>query len=215
MQESLADKKKRARKIIALLKKRYPDSKCTLNFKSAHQLLVATILSAQCTDERVNIVTKELFKKYKKPEDYANVGTGELEEDIRSTGFFRNKAKSIQGSARVIVEEYKGRIPRTMAQLVHLPGVGRKTASVILGTAFRMAEGVVVDTHVIRISQLLKLTQNKDPIKIERDLMEILPNKDWIIFTHLIIDHGRAICKARRPDCGNCILAEHCPSAKT
>jgi len=211
--ESIENKKRRAKKITALLKKNYPDSKCTLNFKTSHQLMVATILSAQCTDERVNIVTKELFKKYRKPSDYANIDIGELEEDIRSTGFFRNKAKSIQGSASLIVDNHKGKIPNNMPELIKLPGVGRKTASVILGTAFGIADGVVVDTHVGRISQKLGFTKEKDPIKVEKDLIKILPQKDWILFSHLIIDHGRAVCKARKPDCSNCFLAKLCPSA--
>ena len=201
------------KKIVALLKKAYPGADCSLDFRTPHQLLVATILSAQCTDERVNIVTKDLFKKYKKPRDYADADIRELEEDIRSTGFFRNKAKSIKESAAVIENHYHGKMPDTMADLVKLPGVGRKTASVILGTAFRKAEGIVVDTHVMRLSQRLGLTKNSDAVKIEKDLMEILPKADWIIFSHLMISHGRAVCKARKPDCAACVLAELCPSA--
>lgn len=202
-----------AKKIVALLKKAYPGADCSLDFKTPHQLLVSTILSAQCTDERVNIVTKDLFKKYKKPHDYADADIHELEEDIRSTGFFRNKAKSIKESAIVIDNHYNGKIPETMEELIKLPGVGRKTASVILGTAFKKAEGVVVDTHVIRLSRRLGLTENKDAVKIEKDLMQLLPKSDWIIFSHLMISHGRAVCKARKPDCGSCVLAGLCPSA--
>ncbi len=214
MKESLAQIKTRVKKIIARLKKDYPDSKCSLNFKTPHQLLVATILSAQCTDERVNIVTKDLFKKYKKPEDYLNVETSELESDIHSTGFFRNKAKSIRGSAQMLTELHNGKMPDSLAQLVKLPGVGRKTGSVVLGVAFNKAEGIVVDTHVGRITQLLKLTKEKDPVKTEKDLMAVIPQNDWIIISHLLIDHGRKVCKARKPDCGNCGLSKLCPSVK-
>nr|MBN2278830.1 endonuclease III [candidate division Zixibacteria bacterium] len=203
----------RTKKIIARLKKAYPDARCTLDFKTPHQLLVATILSAQCTDERVNIVTRDLFKKYKTPEDFARADIKEIEQDIRSTGFFRNKARSIKESAKALIESHNGRMPETMDQLVQLAGVGRKTASVILGAAFNKAEGIVVDTHVARLSQRLGFTTHKDPIKIERDLMTIIPEKDWIIIAQLLIDHGRAVCRARRPDCDNCILAEYCPSA--
>jgi len=196
--------KQHARKIITLLKKEYPDSACTLNFKTTHQLLVATILSAQCTDERVNIVAKGLFKKYRKPLDYARAPIVELEEDIRSTGFFHNKAKSIKNSSQIIVDRYKGRLPNEMDELVKLPGVGRKTAAVILGTAFGKAEGIAVDTHVARLSKRLGLTTEKNPGKIEKDLMN----------THLLIDHGREVCKARNPECDRCILSKHCPFFK-
>ena len=201
------------KKIISLLKKEYPDSRCTLDFKTPHQLLVATILSAQCTDERVYIVTRDLFKKHKKPKDFVDVSLEELEDDIRSTGFFRNKAKAIKESAAIINNNYKGKMPDNLAELVKLPGVGRKTGSVILGGAFGIAEGIVVDTHVARLSQRLGFTKNKDAVKIEKDLMQIVPKKDWIIFSHLLIDHGRKICNARRPDCPHCILNKLCPSA--
>lgn len=204
------NQKQRVAKIVKLLKKNYPDSACTLNFKTAHQLMVATILSAQCTDERVNIVTKALFKKYKKPLDYAKTPIEQLEEDIHSTGFFRNKAKSIKNSSQMIVDNYKGRVPDKMEELVKLAGVGRKTATVILGTAFGKAEGVTVDTHVSRISKRLGLTSEKTPEKIEKDLMNIIPKKDWIIFSHLLIDHGRTVCKARKPECENCFLSNLC-----
>lgn len=202
------------KKIISLLKKAYPDARCTLDFRTPHQLLVATILSAQCTDERVNIVTKDLFRKYRNPKDYAGADTPVLENDIRPTGFFRNKAKSIRESAEVIVNHHDGKMPDSLQELTRLPGVGRKTASVILGTAFEKAEGIVVDTHVGRLSGRLGLTDQKDAFKIEKDLMQIIPKKDWIIISHLLIDHGRAVCKARKPDCRKCVLLKLCPSAK-
>lgn len=212
--ESLKNKISRAKKIVKALKTAYPEAKCSLNFKNIHQLMVATILSAQCTDERVNIVTKDLFKKYRSIKEFAGVDIRELEKDIHSTGFYKNKAKSIRTSAQQLLEHYSGSIPRTLDELVTLAGVGRKTGSVVLGAGFGLTEGVVVDTHVIRISNLLKLTNHKDALKIEKELMKILPKKDWIIFTHLIIDHGRAVCIARRPDCANCTLKNLCPSAK-
>ena len=201
----------RARKIIASLKREYPDSSCTLDFKTPHQLLVATILSAQCTDERVNLVTKDLFKKYKKPTDYARAPIEELEKDIHSTGFFRHKAKSIKGSAKAVVAN-KNKVPDNMDDLVRLPGVGRKTATVVLGTAFGKAVGITVDTHVSRLSGRFGFTKSKDAIKIENRLMELIPKKDWIIYSHLLIDHGRAVCKARKPNCKICVLAKLCPS---
>ncbi len=211
--ETIDRLKRRAKKIVARLKKAYPDARCTLDFETPYELLVATILSAQCTDERVNIVTKDLFKKYRKIEDYAGADIAELEEDIRTAGFFRNKARAIKGSAEAILNHHKGKMPDCMETLVDLPGVGRKTASVILGTAFGRAEGIVVDTHVNRISGRLGFTRQKDPLKVERDLMDIISNKDWIIYSHLLINHGRIICKARRPACEDCILADLCPSA--
>ena len=209
--ESLAKKKVRVLEIIKRLQEHYPAAKCSLNFKSAHQLMVATILSAQCTDERVNIVTRDLFKKYRSIKDFAAADLAELEEDVRTTGFFRNKAKSIKPSAQQLLEEHGGKIPRTLDELVKLAGVGRKTGSVILGAGYGMAEGVVVDTHVGRISRLLGLTKEKDPVKVERDLMKILPEEDWIVWSHLMIDHGRALCIARRPRCGECLLSDVCP----
>jgi len=209
--ESLAKKKVRVLEIIKRLQEHYPAAKCSLNFKSAHQLMVATILSAQCTDERVNIVTRDLFKKYRSIKDFAAADLAELEEDVRTTGFFRNKAKSIKLSAQQLLEEHGGKIPRTLDELVKLAGVGRKTGSVILGAGYGMAEGVVVDTHVGRISRLLGLTKEKDPVKVERDLMKILPEEDWIVWSHLMIDHGRALCIARRPRCGECLLSDVCP----
>jgi len=191
--ESLAKKKVRVLEIIKRLQEHYPAAKCSLNFKSAHQLMVATILSAQCTDERVNIVTRDLFKKYRSIKDFAAADLAELEEDVRTTGFFRNKAKSIKLSAQQLLEEHGGKIPRTLDELVKLAGVGRKTGSVILGAGYGMAEGVVVDTHVGRISRLLGLTKEKDPVKVERDLMKILPEEDWIVWSHLMIDPQRCL----------------------
>lgn len=212
--EALEKKKVRAVEIIARLKRKYPDARCSLDFKTPHQLMVATILSAQCTDERVNMVTPALFKKYRSVKAFAEADQKELEKEIYTTGFYSNKAKSIRGSARKLLDEYGGRIPRTLDELVKLPGVGRKTGSVILGVGFGLAEGIVVDTHVGRISRLLGLTAADEPIKIERDLVKVIPRGDWIDFSHLLIFHGRTICIARRPKCGECPLAELCPSAK-
>ncbi len=210
--ESLDKKKTRCRRIIAKLKKQYPDARCSLDFTTTHQLMVATILSAQCTDERVNKVTADLFRKYRSLKDYAEAELDELKQDIFATGFHNNKAKSIKKSAQQLLENYNGEIPRTLDELTGLAGVGRKTASVILGAGFGMAEGIVVDTHVARISRLLKLTSLKDPVKIERDLMKVVPKNDWIIYAHLMIWHGRAVCIARRPKCAECILSKLCPS---
>jgi endonuclease-3 len=211
--ESLTNKKIRAGKIIEILHRHYPGAKTALKHKSVHQLLVATILSAQCTDERVNMVTPGLFKKYPSIKGFAEADLKELGEDIKSTGFFNSKAKAIKQSAQELLERYGGKMPRTIDELVKLRGVGRKTASVVLGNAYGIAEGVVVDTHVARISRLLKLTNHKDPNKIEQDLMEVLPRDEWIDWSHMIILHGRAVCKARKPDCPNCPLADYCPSA--
>lgn len=211
--ESIEEKKKRAREIIRRLKRAYPDAKCSLNHTNPFELLVATILSAQCTDERVNIVTADLFRKYREPEDYLKVSPRELEKDIQSTGFFRNKTKSIQGASKMLMEEYSGRVPRTMDELLELPGVARKTANVVLGNAFDIKAGVVVDTHVTRLSHRLDLSQEKDPKKIERDLSEIVPKKDWVIFPHLLIAHGRRICRARNALCEECPIEKYCPSS--
>ena len=213
VKETFEDKKKRTREIIRLLKRAYPDAKCSLNHSNPFELLVATILSAQCTDERVNLVTADLFRKYRKPEDYLKVSPRELEKDIQSTGFFRNKTKSIQGTSKVLTEEYGGRVPETMDELLELPGVARKTANVVLGNAFDVKSGVVVDTHVTRISHRLDLSQEKDPTKIERDLVELVPKKDWVIFSHLLIAHGRKICRARNPLCEECPIERLCPSS--
>jgi len=213
MRESKSQRKERTEKIIKLLKRAYPDARCALNHSNAFELLVATILSAQCTDERVNIVTADLFRKYRKPEDYLKVPATELQQDIRTTGFFRNKTKSIQGACKMLVEEFGGEVPRTMEELLKLPGVARKTANVVLGVAYGIAEGIVVDTHVSRLSHRLGLTKQKDAGKIEMDLMELVPRRDWILFAHLLIFHGRRICKARRPLCEECVIEKLCPSS--
>jgi len=211
--ESLTKKQARAVDIVKLLKATYPDSRCTLRFSTVHQLLVATILSAQCTDERVNKVTPALFRKYRSVKAFAEADLEALTQDIFATGFHNSKAKSIKRSAQQLVAECGGRMPQSLAALVKLPGVGRKTASVILGAGLGFAEGIVVDTHVQRISRLLRFSKEKDPVKVERDLMKIIPKDDWIIFSHLMIDHGRAVCRARRPDCPGCRLNRLCPSA--
>jgi len=207
----ISDKKKRTSEIIKRLKKEYPDAHCALNHTNAFELLVATILSAQCTDERVNIVTANLFRKYRKPEDYVNVAQEELEKDIHSTGFYRNKAKNIQGACRKITELYNGEIPNTMDELLVLNGVARKTANVVLGNAFGIASGIVVDTHVSRLSQRLGLTEETAPEKIEKDLSDLVSKKDWIMFPHWLISHGRKICQARKPKCSECVLEDICP----
>jgi endonuclease-3 len=211
--ETLEPLKQRTRNIIRNLKRAYPDAKCSLNHSSAFELLIATILSAQCTDERVNIVTADLFRKYRKPADYANVSPRELEKDIRTTGFFRNKTKSIQGTAKMLDESFGGEVPHTMDELLELPGVARKTANVVLGNAFDVKVGVVVDTHVTRLSRRLALTSQKTAEKIEQDLIAIVPRKDWVIFSHLLIAHGRKICRARNPLCDQCVVEKLCPSS--
>ena len=208
-----AEEKRRTKTIISRLRKEYPDSACSLNFTTPLELLMATILAAQCTDERVNIVTADLFRKYRTAADYLRVPAEELEQDIRSTGFFRNKARSIQGACKLIVEKYGGRVPQDFEALLELPGVARKTANVVMGNAFGVPSGVVVDTHVSRLSQLLKLTTQTQPEKIEKELQELVPQKDWIDFPHLMIDHGRAVCIARRPQCHRCVLESLCPSS--
>jgi len=211
--ESLVKKQARMKQVIKRLKKEYPEARCSLNYKTVHQLMVATILSAQCTDERVNMTTPALFKKYRTIKAFAEADLAELGQDIFSTGFHNSKAKSIKNSAKQLLEEHGGRIPNTLDELVQLTGVGRKTASVILGEGYGIAEGIVVDTHVSRIMRLLGFTKAKDAVKIERELMKIIEKKDWIIFTHLIINHGRAVCVARRPKCNQCVLARLCPSS--
>lgn len=207
----IPDKKKHTDEIIKRLKKEYPDAHCALRHTSAFELLVATILSAQCTDERVNIVTETLFRKYRAPQDYLDVVPEELERDIHSTGFFRNKARSIQGACQKIIELYDGEIPRTMEELLVLNGVARKTANVVLGNAFGIASGVVVDTHVSRLAQRLGLTAETTPEKIENDLSELVEQKNWIMFPHWLISHGRAVCQARKPKCSECMLNDICP----
>ena len=191
----------------------YPDAHCARDFKSPFQLLIATILSAQCTDKRVNMVTPALFKRYPTPGALAAAKTGELEEMIKSTGFFRNKSKSLIGMATGIDEKHDGKVPETMDELVHLPGVGRKTANVVLGNAFDKNEGVVVDTHVTRVSRRLGLTKQTDAVKIEKDLMKLFPRDQWTMLSHLMIEHGRTICEARRPKCEECFLNDVCPSS--
>jgi len=211
--ESTDELKKRARDIIRRLKRAYPGARCSLNHSNPFELLVATILSAQSTDDRVNIVTADLFRKYKKPEDYLKVPPSELEKDIHSTGFFRNKTKSIQGTAKLLTEQYGGEVPHTMDELLEFPGVARKTANVVLGNAFGIKAGVVVDTHVTRLSHRLGLSEEKTAEKIEQDLIPIVPKKDWVIFPHLMIYHGRKICKARNPLCEECTIEKLCPSS--
>ena len=198
---------------ISRLRSAYPDARTELAWTNPLELLVATILSAQTTDVRVNGVTPDLFAKYPAAADYAEADPGDMEEDIRPTGFFCNKAKSLQGMARALVQDHGGQVPRTMEELVALPGVGRKTANVVLGNAFSIDEGVVVDTHVRRLSNRLGFTTHEDPEKIERDLMQTVPKEDWTVFSHLLILHGRSTCKSRKPDCENCILNDLCPSA--
>ena len=203
----------RVTEILRRLDQRYPNATCALHHNSAWELLVATILSAQCTDVRVNMVTPVLFEKYPTPEAFAALQPEELEGDIRSTGFFRNKSKSVVGAARKLISEFGGQVPRTMDELLQLPGVARKTANVVLGTWYKIADGVVVDTHVQRISRRLELTKNEDPQKIEQDLMKVVPRDKWIIFAHQIILHGRALCIARKPKCADCPLEDLCHAA--
>jgi endonuclease-3 len=206
-----ADAKRHAAQIVRRLKAAYPDAHCALNFKTPLQLLVATILSAQCTDVRVNIVTKELFKNYPNAKAFASAKLPELERAVQTTGFFRNKAKNIKACCSELVESHGGEVPQTLEALVKLAGVGRKTANVVLGTAFGIPSGVVVDTHVGRLSKRLGLTRHNDPVKIERDLMAILPKRDWVDFSHRMIAHGRQVCVARKPRCQICPLADVCP----
>jgi endonuclease-3 len=203
---------KRVAAILQKLDEAYPNATCELNHSNAFQLLIATILSAQCTDVRVNEVTKELFKKYKTPQDFVVANRSELEQEIRPTGFFRNKTKSIMGASKAIVEKFAGEVPRTMDEILTLPGVARKTANVVLGTAFGIASGIVVDTHVQRLSNRLALTRNEDPKKIEQDLMAVIPQDKWIIFSHQLIWHGRRVCFARKPKCIDCNLEPLCYS---
>ena len=212
--ESKRARKARTERILQRLQEEYPDAHCALVHRSPLELTVATILSAQCTDKRVNQVTPALFARYPSASTYAEAPLSELEEMVRSTGFFRNKARSIKGLGQALVTEHGGEVPSTMSELVKLPGVGRKTANVVLGNAFGMDEGVVVDTHVGRLSRHLSLTAEKDPVRVEQDLMALVPQTVWTLWAHLLIEHGRQICKARRPECGECMLADICPSAK-
>ena len=210
-----SDRRDKVRVILPLLKQMYPAARCSLDFKTPLQLLVATILSAQCTDERVNAVTKSLFKKYKSPSDYATAQPEQLERDIQSTGFYRNKAKSLRGMAQALLDRHGGKVPQTMDELTQLAGVGRKTANVVLGNAFEQNVGVVVDTHVTRVSNRLGLTDHaSDAVKIEQDLIRIVPQDEWALWAHLLIHHGRALCTARKPDCTRCPLLPHCPAGQ-
>ncbi len=202
----------RIKKFLPILKKLYPDAKIALNFNDPLELLIATILSAQCTDARVNIVTKDLFKKYKSVKDWVKADITQIEQDIKSTGFYRNKAKNIKNACIKIDEQFGGKVPGTMEELITLPGVGRKTANCVLGDAFGIP-GITCDTHVIRLSRRLSLSDNSDPVKLEFDLAEIVPDKDWTMFSHLIITHGRNVCIARKPKCQECKIAQYCPSA--
>lgn len=208
--ESMEAKKARAKKIVTKLKKMYPDAQCSLMYTNPLELLIATMLSAQCTDARVNKVTPDLFAEYKTPQDYANAEIGELEILVKTTGFFRNKAKNIKACGQALVERHGGEIPSTVEELSALPGVGRKTANVVLGNVFGKP-AMVVDTHVTRISNLMDLAKGKDAVKLEHQLMDVISKKDWTIYSHLLIDHGRAICKARRPNCDECDLKKLCP----
>ena len=212
--ESGRKKRQRTEEILARLKDEYPDAHCALLHQSPFELLAATILSAQCTDKRVNMVTPALFESFPTPAALAEAELDELEALIRTTGFFRNKARSLKGLGQALTTDHDGQVPSTMAELTALPGVGRKTANVVLGNAFGIDEGVVVDTHVKRISGLLGLTDEKTPEKIEQDLMELVPRTDWTLWAHLLILHGRSVCKARRPACGDCVLLDLCPSAE-
>ena len=204
---------KKIKEILKILKSNYPEADCALNYSNPLQLLISTILSAQCTDKRVNQVTKTLFKKYKSIKDFSNLDRTILEKEIRSTGFFRQKAKWIQESCKKIEQDFHGQVPKTMELLTSLPGVARKTANVVMGTALNIASGIVVDTHVKRISKRLGLTKKQDPVKIEEDLMKIIPQENWIWFSHALITHGRALCKAIRPLCSQCPLNNICPSS--
>ena len=209
--ENAADKFKRTQKIISALKHVYPDAHCELNFSNPLQLLVATILSAQCTDKRVNLVTAELFKKFRSAKDFADAPLAEIEEAVKSTGFFRNKAKNIKACCAALVEKFGGEVPRTMDELHALAGVGRKTANVVLGNAFGINVGVVVDTHVTRLANRLGLAKGTDAVKLERELMKLVPQNDWTLFSHWLIWHGRRRCDARKPDCVNCEIQKLCP----
>jgi len=212
--ESKAARTARAAEILTRLKAEYPDAHCELDHENAYQLLAATILSAQCTDARVNLVTPALFRRYPDPAALAAASPADVEELIRSTGFFRNKAKSLIGMAQALVADHGGEVPRTMEALRPIPGVGRKTANVILGNAFGINEGITVDTHVKRLAGLLRLTRESDPEKVERDLMPLFPQEDWALLSHLLIWHGRRTCIANRPRCGECVVAELCPSRR-
>ena len=209
--ESILKKRQRMGHIVSRLKQEYPDSKCSLHYKTSFQLLVATILSAQCTDERVNKVTKTLFTQYSKPEDFATLPLGIIKKAIYSTGFYNNKSKSIKDMSIAVIKHYAGELPKTLEEMVKLPGVGRKTANVVLGNIFGIPS-IVVDTHVTRITNLLQFVKNKNAVKIEEELAKIIDKNDWTLFSHLLIDHGRAVCIANRPQCTHCVIAKFCPS---
>ncbi|MGB9915178.1 MAG: endonuclease III [Candidatus Bathyarchaeales archaeon] len=211
--EVYLEPKERVLKIIELLEKEHADAKIALNYTNPLELLVATMLSAQCTDERVNMVTKALFKKYKRAEDYAQANLKELEQDIKSTGFYRNKAKNLKKCCQMLVEKYNSQVPKTMDELLELPGVARKTANIVLTNAFGIVEGIAVDTHVRRLAQRLGLSDTDDPDKIEKDLMRIVPRDKWARITDLLIFHGRRVCTAKKPNCAGCVLNNICPSA--
>ena len=213
--EIYLEPKPRALKVIELLEKEHVDAKIALHYSNPLELLVATMLSAQTTDERVNRVTKTLFKKYKKPKDYANAGLNELEEDIRSTGFYHNKAKNLKNSARMLVEKFNSKVPKTMEDMIELPGVARKTANIVLSNAYNVVAGIAVDTHVRRLAKRLGLSKSNDPDKIETDLMNLVPREKWMRITDLLIFHGRRVCKAKKPNCVQCVLNKICPSAFT
>jgi len=212
--ESNDEKRKRATLIRRRIRKSYPDAKCALNFSNPLEMLVATVLSAQCTDTKVNEVTATLFKKYTKPEDYLAAKPGELEQDIHQTGFFNQKAKSIRGLSQKILEDFSGEVPRTMKEILTLPGVARKTGNVVLGNAYGVVEGIAIDTHVHRLSYRLGLSDEDDPINVEQDLMSLTPRKDWFALTYLLIEHGRRICDARKPKCAECVLSDVCPAVR-
>ncbi len=211
--EIYLEPKERAAQIMQLLEKIHPDARIALNFSNPLELLVATILSAQCTDERVNIVTQSLFKKYTKPEDYANADLGELEQDIRSTGFYHNKAKNIQKASQMIIEKFNRQVPKSMEEMLELPGVARKTANVVLYGAYGIVAGIAVDTHVRRLAQRLGLSESDDPVKIEQDLMKLVPQQKWMHMADLLVFHGRRVCTAKKPNCSGCILNKICPCA--
>ena len=213
--EIYLEPKQRVAKIIELLEKQYPNAKTALNYSNPLEILVATMLSAQTTDERVNIVTQKLFKKYRTPEDYANVDIKELEQDIRSTGFYHNKARNLKKCCQLLIEKYNSQVPKTMEEMLELPGVARKTANIVLYNAYGIISGIAVDTHVRRVSQRLGLTEHDEPAKIEQDLMQITPKDKWMKLTDLLIFHGRQVCIARKPKCEICVLNKICPSAFT
>lgn len=209
-----SEERARAEELLRRLHEAYPDARCSLNYRTPLELLVATMLSAQCTDERVNAVTAVLFEKYRNAEDFASAHPEELEQDVKQTGFYRNKAKHIREAAQQLLERFEGEVPQSIEDLTSLPGVARKTANVVRGNAYGLVDGVVVDTHVTRLSQRLGLTTSDDPVKIEQDLMGVLPRQEWLDASHLMIYHGRAICQARKPQCEDCSLADLCPTGQ-